>query len=108
MLILMGIMGILIRVKAIELSSWKAWVQHSMVTHLTCSILPRVPEFIHNKSRNRLQPQRANDLAYVFSNMRVKMQQPAQFAEMVADEFPSDAGDDDEGEDDEDAEEGDK
>ncbi len=40
-LILNGIIGILISVKAIKLSSWKAWVQHSMVAHLACSILSR-------------------------------------------------------------------
>ena len=28
-------------------------------------------EFLHSKKRNRLEPSRANDLVYVFSNLRL-------------------------------------
>ena len=41
--------------------------------------------FIHNKNRNRLHPQRANDLVYVFVNSRMvqKFSHPEIFADWV-------------------------
>lgn len=49
-------------------------------------------EFIHSPKRNRLLPSRANDLVYVFSNMRLmaKFGEPEKFADRVAEEVPSD------------------
>ena len=39
-------------------------------------------EFIHSKKRNRLEPSRANDLVYVFSNLRLlKRVQSAEYDE---------------------------
>ena len=42
-------------------------------------------DFIHNKKRNRLHPDRANDLVYVFTNSRLiqKFKEPEKFAEWV-------------------------
>ena len=42
-------------------------------------------DFIHSKKRNKLTPQRANDLVFVFSNLRLmaKFKQPEKFAEWV-------------------------
>lgn len=49
-------------------------------------------EYIHSRKRNRLLPARANDLVYVFSNMRLiaKFGQAEKFADWVAEEVPSD------------------
>ena len=43
-------------------------------------------DFIHSKKRNRLHPDRANDLVYVFTNARLiqKFKEPEKFAEWVA------------------------
>ena len=43
-------------------------------------------DFIHSKKRNRLKPDRANDLVYVFTNTRLtqKFKEPEKFAEWVA------------------------
>ena len=42
-------------------------------------------DFIHSKKRNKLTPQRANGLVFVFSNLRLmeKFKQPEKFAEWV-------------------------
>ena len=42
-------------------------------------------DFIHNKKRNRLAPQRANDLVYVFRNSQLALKQshPQKFADFV-------------------------
>lgn len=42
-------------------------------------------DYVHSKKRNRLTAKRANDLVYVFSNMRLaaKMNDPAKFPDMV-------------------------
>lgn len=49
-------------------------------------------EFIHSRKRNRLLPSRANDLVFVFSNMRLmaKFGEPEKFADQVGEEIPSD------------------
>ena len=41
--------------------------------------------FIHFKKRNKLSPERANDLVFVFSNLRLmsRFNQPEKFAEWV-------------------------
>ncbi len=43
-------------------------------------------DFIHSKKRNRLTPKRANDLVYVFANMRLtqKFSEPAKFPQWVS------------------------
>ena len=43
-------------------------------------------DFIHSKKRNRLHADRANDLVYVFSNVRLieKFNAPEKFAEWVS------------------------
>jgi hypothetical protein len=42
-------------------------------------------DFIHCKKRNRLTPERANDLVFVFTNLQLaaKFRQPEKFAEWV-------------------------
>ena len=42
-------------------------------------------EFIHFEKRNKLSPERANDLVFVFSNLRLmsRFNQPEKFAEWV-------------------------
>lgn len=42
-------------------------------------------DFIHSKKRNKLTPDRANDLVFVFSNLRLmaKFKEPEKFAEWV-------------------------
>lgn len=42
-------------------------------------------DFIHSKKRNKLTPQRANDLVFVFTNLRLmaKFKEPEKFAEWV-------------------------
>ena len=42
-------------------------------------------DFIHSKKRNRLHPDRANDLVYVFTNSRLiqRFKEPEKFAEWV-------------------------
>ncbi len=42
-------------------------------------------DFIHSKKRNKLSPQRANDLVFVFTNLRLmaRFNQPEKFAEWV-------------------------
>ena len=53
-------------------------------------------DFIHSKKRNRLHPDRANDLVYVFTNSRLihRFKEPEKFAEWVQ-EIASDDDDDD-------------
>ncbi len=43
-------------------------------------------DFIHCKKRNRLTPQRANDLVFVFTNLRLmaKFKEPEKFVEWVS------------------------
>ena len=43
-------------------------------------------DFIHSRKRNRLTPKRANDLVYVFANMRLteKFSEPAKFSQWVS------------------------
>ena len=43
-------------------------------------------DFIHSKKRNRLTPDRANDLVYVFTNAHLfqKFKEPEKFADWVA------------------------
>lgn len=47
-------------------------------------------DFIHCKKRNKLTPERANDLVYVFSNLRLvkKFKEPEKFADWVSEIDP--------------------
>lgn len=58
----------------------------------SCERIFSTYEFIHSPQRNRLEPSRANDLVYVFRNMRLldKFGEPEKFADWVAEEIPSD------------------
>ena len=49
-------------------------------------------DFIHSKKRNRLHPDRANDLVYVFTNSRLiqRFKEPEKFPEWVAEIASSD------------------
>jgi len=51
---------------------------------------------IHSKKRNRLQPARANDLVYVFTNARLiqRFRAPEKFAEWVAEIASDDENED--------------
>ena len=53
-------------------------------------------DFIHSKKRNRLHPDRANDLVFVFTNTRLiqRFKKPEQFAEWVAEIASSDEDED--------------
>jgi len=76
-----------IKVSAKKLSGWKWWVEfgsecpklqsvaQKVLSQISCACVCErnwsTYDFIHNKKRNRLRPNRANDLVEVFSNLRL-------------------------------------
>jgi len=76
-----------VKASAKKLPGWKWWVEfgsecpelqsvaQKVLSQISCaSVCERnwsTYDFIHNKKRNRLRPNRANDLVEVFSNLRL-------------------------------------
>lgn len=50
-------------------------------------------DFIHSKKRNRLTPNRAADLVYVFTNLRLMENVTSAYFEEAEDEYSSDSDD---------------
>jgi hypothetical protein len=57
--------------KCLELQSVAQKVLSQISCAFACEINWNTYDFIHNKKRNRLRPDRANDLVEVFSNLRL-------------------------------------